>query len=74
MVLGRMVWNFTREAKVFRITAWNFTLIFVVLDIMYVDHHSERGLIGSLILAVPSRSRCTEQLRHKTMTYLALRS
>jgi hypothetical protein len=37
MVLGRMVWNFTRQAKVYGITAWNFTAAFVVLDIMYVS-------------------------------------
>ena len=36
MVMGRMVWNYTSSAKVLGITAWNFTKIFVVLDIMYV--------------------------------------
>jgi hypothetical protein len=36
MVLGRMVWNFTRQAKVYGITAWNFTMTFVLLDIMYI--------------------------------------
>lgn len=34
MAMGRMVWNFTSRAKVFGITAWRFTLIFVVLDIV----------------------------------------
>ena len=38
MALGRMVWNFTRQARVFRITAWHFTSIFVLLDIMCVYH------------------------------------
>ncbi|KAK3053003.1 hypothetical protein LTR09_006067 [Extremus antarcticus] len=32
MVMGRMVWNFTRQAKILGISAWYFTSIFVVLD------------------------------------------
>ncbi|KAK5165804.1 uncharacterized protein LTR77_008727 [Saxophila tyrrhenica] len=34
MVMGRMVWNFTSRAKVFGISAWRFTSIFVVLDVV----------------------------------------
>lgn len=34
MVLGRMVWNFTRRAKIFGIYAWRIGMVFVVLDIM----------------------------------------
>jgi hypothetical protein len=34
MVMGRMVWNFTTQAKVFGIAAWRFTSVFVILDIM----------------------------------------
>lgn len=34
MVLGRMVYNFTSSARVLRIKAWRFGLIFVLLDIV----------------------------------------
>jgi hypothetical protein len=34
MVLGRMVWNFTKRAKVLGLTAWRFGMLFVILDIM----------------------------------------
>ncbi|MCJ1278200.1 hypothetical protein MMC21_006015 [Puttea exsequens] len=33
MVLGRMVYNFTVSAKILRVKAWRFALIFVLLDI-----------------------------------------
>lgn len=36
MVMGRMVWNFTPTAKILRLSAWRFGLLFVVLDIMFV--------------------------------------
>ena len=36
MVMGRMVWNFTTKAKVLGLSAWRFTLIFVILDVVYV--------------------------------------
>ena len=32
MVMGRMVYNFTAQAKVFGVKAWRFTLYFVLLD------------------------------------------
>lgn len=35
MVMGRMVWNFTGDARVLRMRPWHFGLIFVILDIMY---------------------------------------
>ncbi|KAF7189394.1 putative lipid transporter atnI [Pseudocercospora fuligena] len=34
MVQGRMVYNFTASARIFRIPAWRFGLIFVLLDIV----------------------------------------
>ncbi|CAM1507661.1 Fc.00g073020.m01.CDS01 [Cosmosporella sp. VM-42] len=34
MVFGRMVWNYTAERRLWRIQAWQFGLIFVVLDIV----------------------------------------
>ncbi len=36
MVMGRMVYNFTSNAKLFGIKAWRFTLCFVLLDIMWI--------------------------------------
>ena len=32
MVMGRMVYNFTTQAKIFGVKAWRFTLYFVLLD------------------------------------------
>ncbi|KAK5164516.1 uncharacterized protein LTR77_009722 [Saxophila tyrrhenica] len=34
MVMGRMVYNFTPSASVFKVKAWRFGLIFVLLDIL----------------------------------------
>ena len=34
MVMGRMVYNFTKQAKIFGVKAWRFTLFFVLLDAM----------------------------------------
>ncbi|KAJ5657867.1 uncharacterized protein N7484_001516 [Penicillium longicatenatum] len=34
MVMGRMVWNFTDDARVLRMRPWQFGLIFVILDII----------------------------------------
>ncbi len=34
MVLGRMVWNFTERARVFKVTAWRLGMVFVMLDFM----------------------------------------
>ena len=34
MVMGRMVYNFTPSASVFKIKAWRFGLIFVLLDVL----------------------------------------
>lgn len=34
MVLGRMVYNFTSSARILRVKAWRFGLIFVLLDIL----------------------------------------
>ncbi|KAF7561645.1 hypothetical protein G7046_g2479 [Stylonectria norvegica] len=34
MVFGRMVWNYTPERRLWRIKAWQFGLLFVVLDIV----------------------------------------
>lgn len=31
---GRMVWNFIPDARLYRITAWNFSTLFVTVDIM----------------------------------------
>ena len=36
MVMGRMVWNYIAEAKLYRITAWRFGMYFVIFDIWYV--------------------------------------
>lgn len=33
MVMGRMVYNFTPSASVFKVKAWRFGLIFVLLDV-----------------------------------------
>ncbi|KAE9374872.1 hypothetical protein N431DRAFT_533814 [Stipitochalara longipes BDJ] len=32
--LGRMVWNYIPDAKIYRITAWRFSTYFVILDII----------------------------------------
>lgn len=32
LVMGRMVYNFTAQAKIFGVKAWRFTLYFVLLD------------------------------------------
>ncbi|KAM3086915.1 hypothetical protein ACMFMG_001035 [Clarireedia jacksonii] len=34
MVMGRMVWNYVKDAKIYGITAWRFGLYFVILDIV----------------------------------------
>ncbi|PWY73125.1 hypothetical protein BO94DRAFT_607609 [Aspergillus sclerotioniger CBS 115572] len=34
MVMGRMVWNFTDDARVLRVRPWHFGLFFVVLDVI----------------------------------------
>ncbi|KAJ5744179.1 hypothetical protein N7533_009049 [Penicillium manginii] len=34
MVMGRMVWNFSDDARVLRVRPWHFGLSFVILDIM----------------------------------------
>ncbi|KAH8797620.1 RTA1 like protein-domain-containing protein [Xylogone sp. PMI_703] len=34
MVMGRMVWNYIPDAKIYRITAWSFSTCFVILDII----------------------------------------
>ncbi|KAJ6008131.1 hypothetical protein N7540_012107 [Penicillium herquei] len=34
MVVGRMVWNFTNDARVLKVRPWNFGLFFVTLDII----------------------------------------
>lgn len=34
MVVGRLVYNFTKASKVLRISAWRFGLIFIILDIV----------------------------------------
>ncbi|KAM0141532.1 hypothetical protein ACHAO1_001720 [Botrytis cinerea] len=33
MVMGRMIWNYAIEAKIWKITAWRFGLYFVILDV-----------------------------------------
>lgn len=33
MVMGRMVYNFTATGSVFKVRAWHFGLIFVLLDV-----------------------------------------
>jgi hypothetical protein len=33
MVMGRMIWNYVPEKKIYRVTAWRFGMYFVVLDI-----------------------------------------
>lgn len=35
MVMGRMVWNFTDDARVMRMRPWHFGFSFVTLDIMH---------------------------------------
>lgn len=39
MALGRMVYNFTASARILRVKAWRFGLLFVLLDILYVINH-----------------------------------
>ena len=39
MVMGRMVWNFTNDARVLSVRPWHFGLFFVILDIMYIPFH-----------------------------------
>ncbi|PQE27316.1 hypothetical protein CJF32_00000283 [Rutstroemia sp. NJR-2017a WRK4] len=34
MVMGRMVWNYVKNAKIYGITAWRFGLYFVILDVV----------------------------------------
>ncbi|PWY79248.1 hypothetical protein BO70DRAFT_338439 [Aspergillus heteromorphus CBS 117.55] len=34
MVMGRMVWNFTDDARVLKVRPWHFGLFFVVLDVI----------------------------------------
>jgi hypothetical protein len=36
MTVGRMVWNYVEDAKIFGVTASRFGLYFVILDIVYV--------------------------------------
>jgi hypothetical protein len=33
MVMGRMVWNYTPEAKIHKVTAWRMGTYFIVLDL-----------------------------------------
>jgi RTA1 like protein len=35
--MGRMIWNFVADAKVYCLTAWRFSSLFVVLDIGFVS-------------------------------------
>ncbi|KFY89858.1 hypothetical protein V500_05422 [Pseudogymnoascus sp. VKM F-4518 (FW-2643)] len=34
MVMGRMVWNYIPDAKLYRITAWRFSAYFVIFDVI----------------------------------------
>ncbi|TVY42064.1 hypothetical protein LSUB1_G001846 [Lachnellula subtilissima] len=34
MVMGRMIWNYIPDAKIYRITAWRFSTYFVILDVI----------------------------------------
>ncbi|KAH6676560.1 RTA1 like protein-domain-containing protein [Halenospora varia] len=34
MALGRMVWNYVADAKIYRITAWRLGMYFVILDVV----------------------------------------
>ncbi|PON24190.1 hypothetical protein TGAM01_v206878, partial [Trichoderma gamsii] len=34
MVMGRMIWNYIPDAKIYRITAWRFSTYFVIFDII----------------------------------------
>jgi hypothetical protein len=35
MVLGRMVWNFTKDGKIMGLASWRLGQMFVILDLMY---------------------------------------
>jgi hypothetical protein len=36
MVMGRMIWNYVADARIYCLTAWRFSSLFVVLDIRFV--------------------------------------
>lgn len=43
MVMGRMVWNFSDDARVLHVRPWRFGLFFVILDIVLVPFSSIYG-------------------------------
>lgn len=47
MVMGRMVYNFTPSASVFKVKAWRFGLIFVLLDIVAFFVQAAGAIIAS---------------------------
>lgn len=84
MVMGRMVWNFTPAAKVFRVSAWRFGQLFVVLDIVRAsvraiavqlcwldkEHLSSRCTVLPLHRLIPrSRTKTFYEVRSATSDY-----
>lgn len=47
MVMGRMVYNFTPTASVFKVKAWRFGLIFVLLDVLAFFMQAAGAVIAS---------------------------
>ena len=59
MVLGRLVYNFTANAKILGVKAWRFGLYFVLLDIAFVLLILFPNHVLILLKSLPrSSSRC----------------
>ena len=64
MVLGRMVYNFTANAKILGVKAWRFGLYFVLLDIAFAFPIPFPNLILIVFKSLPRpSSRCQYGLR-----------
>lgn len=55
MVMGRMVWNFSDDARVLHVRPWRFGLFFVLLDIVSVPFSS---IYGSMLI-IEKRVYCS---------------
>ena len=70
MVLGRMVYNFTSNAKILGVKAWRFGLYFVLLDIVFVLQIFFPGYVLILLKSLPRpSSRCQHGLRKQLDNY-----
>lgn len=67
MVMGRMVWNFTDDARVLRVRPWTFGMIFVTLDIMYELYYPDYPFHANHEIAL-SLFRSTEQPKQPATT------